>query len=83
MRNAVKWPKSIIISRIFVLAARNYRNSASIPTIIRTAGWWKSAIPGSNRFRKILVRFEKLEASYLGLLEFACAYIVFKRAGSF
>jgi len=35
-----------------------------------------------NRFRKILVRFEKLEASHLGLLQFACAYIVLKRAGS-
>lgn len=33
-----------------------------------------------NRFRKILVRFEKREATYLGLLQFACAYIVLKRA---
>jgi len=36
-----------------------------------------------NRFRKILVRFEKNLATHLGLLQFACAYIVFKRAGSF
>ena len=36
-----------------------------------------------NRFRKILVRFEKKLATHLGLLQFACAYIVLKRAGSF
>jgi hypothetical protein len=30
-----------------------------------------------NRFRKILVCFEKLESSYLGLLMFACAFIAF------
>ena len=33
-----------------------------------------------NRFRKILVRFEKLAATHLALLQFACAYIVFKQA---
>jgi IS5 family transposase len=33
-----------------------------------------------NRFRKILVRFEKLEATSLALLHFASAYTVFKRA---
>ena len=36
-----------------------------------------------NRFRKLLVRFEKQAATHLGLLQFACAYIVFKRAGLF
>jgi putative transposase len=36
-----------------------------------------------NRFRKILVRFEKLEETHLGLLQFACASIVFKRASVF
>ena len=36
-----------------------------------------------NRFRKILVRFEKNLDTHLGLLQFACAYIVFKRSGSF
>jgi hypothetical protein len=33
-----------------------------------------------NRFRKILVRFEKLTVSYLGLLRFACAFIAFRKA---
>jgi IS5 family transposase len=33
----------------------------------------------TNRFRKLLVRFEKLSASYLGLLMFACAFIAFRK----
>jgi transposase len=33
-----------------------------------------------NRFRKLLVRFEKLQSSYLGLLMFACAFIAFRKA---
>jgi len=32
-----------------------------------------------NRFRKLLVRFEKLAASYDGLVELACALIVFRQ----
>jgi hypothetical protein len=28
----------------------------------------------------VLVRFEKLESSYLGLLMFACAFIAFRKA---
>jgi len=36
-----------------------------------------------NRFRKILVRFEKKVKHHSGLLQLACAYIVFKRAGTF
>jgi transposase len=33
-----------------------------------------------NRFRKLLVRFEKLSISYEGLLMFACAFIAFRKA---
>ena len=32
-----------------------------------------------NRFRKLLVRFEKTAAGYEGLLQLACALIVFRR----
>ena len=35
-----------------------------------------------NRFRKLLVRFEKRLAPHLGLLQLACATIVLRRAGS-
>ncbi len=34
-----------------------------------------------NRFRKILVRFEKKDRNYVALLEFACAIIAWRRAG--
>jgi putative transposase len=33
-----------------------------------------------NRFRKLLVRFEKKLETHWALLQFACAYIVLKRA---
>lgn len=36
-----------------------------------------------NRFRKLLVRFEKKLETHLALLQFACAYIVLKRAAVF
>jgi IS5 family transposase len=36
-----------------------------------------------NRFRKILVRFEKKLETHVALLQFACAYIVLKRAEVF
>ena len=36
-----------------------------------------------NRFRKILVRFEKKVDRHLGLLHLACVYIVFKRCETF
>jgi len=32
-----------------------------------------------NRYRKLLVRFEKIAASYEGLLELACALIAFRQ----
>ena len=34
-----------------------------------------------NRYRKLLVRFEKKAANYFGLLAFACALICWRRAG--
>jgi putative transposase len=46
---------------------------------------WVVAVGHSwlKRFRKILVGFEKKLATHLALLQFAGAYIVLKRAGSF
>ena len=32
-----------------------------------------------NRFRKLLVRFEKYALNYLGLVQFACALIVWRK----
>lgn len=36
-----------------------------------------------NRFRRILVRWDKKPENYLGLLHFACALIAFRAAGIF
>jgi putative transposase len=40
----------------------------------RTHSWF-------NRFRRLLVRWEKKEENYMAMLHFACAYITFRRAG--
>lgn len=34
-----------------------------------------------NRFRRLLVRWEKKVANYLGMLHLACAWITFRAAG--
>ena len=34
-----------------------------------------------NRFRKLLVRYEKLTDTYKALLMFSCAFIAFRKAG--
>jgi putative transposase len=36
-----------------------------------------------NRFRRILIRWEKKAQNYLGMLHFACALIAFRSAGLF
>ena len=54
---------------------RHSRNRPKRWVVERTHSW-------INRFRKLLVRFEKTEASYLGLLELACALIIFRKVVS-
>jgi len=34
-----------------------------------------------NRFRKLLVRYEKKDSTFMGLLMFACAFIAFRKGG--
>jgi putative transposase len=36
-----------------------------------------------NRFRRLLIRWEKKPENYMGLLHFACALIAFRAAGLF
>lgn len=36
-----------------------------------------------NRFRRLLIRWEKKAESYLAMLHFACAWITFRAAGLF
>jgi putative transposase len=51
---------------------KNPRYRARRWVVERTHSWL-------NRYRKLLVRFEKLAASYEGLLELACALIAFRQ----
>jgi putative transposase len=51
---------------------RGRRHPARRWVVERTHSWL-------NRFRKLLVRFEKREVSYDGLLELACALIVYRQ----
>ena len=36
-----------------------------------------------NRFRRLLIRWEKKEDNYIAILHFACAWITYKRGGVF
>ena len=36
-----------------------------------------------NRFRRLLIRWEKKEDNYIALLHFVCAWITYKRGGVF
>jgi putative transposase len=51
-----------------------YPNHKARRWIVEVAHSW------INRFRKLLVRYEKLTTTYLGLLMFACAFIAFRKA---
>lgn len=51
---------------------RNPRYKARRWVVERTLSWL-------NRYRKLLVRFEKKTSSHEALLELACAFIVFRR----
>jgi len=52
---------------------RNPRHRAKRWVVERTHSW-------INRYRKLLVRYEKRADSYEGLLEIACALIVFRQS---
>ena len=52
---------------------RNLRHRAKRWVVERTHSW-------IDRYRKLLVRYEKRADSYEGLLEIACALIVFRQS---
>ena len=54
------------------LKRKNSRYKPRRWVVERTHSWL-------NRYRKLLVRFEKTAASYEGLLELACALIAFRQ----
>ena len=41
------------------------------------------SLSGMNRFRRILVRWDKKPENYIAFLHFACALIAFRAAGLF
>ena len=50
-------------------------------SMIRAHRWVVEALhPWLNRFRKLLVRYEKTDPSYEALLHFACAIIAWRKA---
>ncbi len=55
------------------LLKRSVRHKARRWVVERTHSWL-------NRFRRILIRWEKKAENYLGLLHFACAIITYRRA---
>jgi len=66
----------IIVVRGFVPHVRG-RSEEKVDSPGHKARRWvvEAAHSWMNRFRKPLVRFEKLACSYLGLLMFACSFI--------
>jgi putative transposase len=55
---------------------RSARHKARRWVVERTASWL-------NRFRRILIRWEKKAENYLGLLHLVCAVITYRCAGLF
>ena len=71
----------IVVLRGFIPHIRS-RGEEKIENPERKARRWVVEVTHSwmNRFRKLLVRYEKLTSSYLGLLMLACAFIAFRKA---
>jgi transposase len=74
----------VVVLRGFVphIRSRGEEKNALIQHPDYKARRWVVEVSHSwlNRFRKLLVRFEKLTTSYLGLLMLACAFIAFRKA---
>jgi putative transposase len=74
----------IVVLRGFIphIRSRGEEKTERIDNPEHKARRWVVEVTHSwmNRFRKLLVRFEKLTSSYLGLLMFACAFIAFRKA---
>jgi hypothetical protein len=60
-------------------ALRRRRQSNGIPERKPAVGLLRSAIVGSTRFRKLLMRYEKLERSFLALNHLAAGIIAFRK----
>ena len=65
------------------VCSRNEEIQAKVQNPEHRARRWVVEVSHSwlNRFRKLLVRFEKTDRSYLALLMLGCAIIAFRKAG--
>ena len=45
----------------------------------RAAGWWRSGISWFNRFRRLLIRWEKQAAHYLAFAQLAACLIIYRK----
>jgi putative transposase len=74
----------IVVLRGFIphIKSRGQERSEKEQTPDYRARRWVVEVTHSwiNRFRKLLVRYEKLTASYEGLLMLACAFIAFRKS---
>jgi len=71
----------IIVVRGFVPHVRGRSGEKADSPGHKALRWVVEAVHSwMNKFRKLLVRFEKLNSSYLGLLMFACVFIAFRKA---
>jgi transposase len=59
--------------RLVLLRAQNPQYKARQWVVEVTHSWM-------NRFRKLLVRYEKLDRTYKGLLMLSCAFIALRKA---
>jgi putative transposase len=75
--------------RVFGFTAHSSARGAAARALKRQAGFrarrWVGERTQSwlNRFRRLLVRWDKKADNYLGFLHFACALIAFRAAGLF
>ena len=74
---------SSVLRRIFVLVVKKPRKSSE--KLAKKARRWVVERTHSwmNRFRRILIRWEKKPENYIAMLHFACALIAFRAAGLF
>jgi putative transposase len=69
------------IERRFIPHIRHRGEEQMIKNIKHTTKRWVEEITNSwhNRFRKLLIRYEKKSANYLALVQLACCLILYRR----
>ena len=80
IRAVLKWYNKGDILLIFGLVEKKRKKEKEQNPNFRARRWDVEVTHSFfNRFRKLLVRFEKKAANYLALIQFACAIIVWRK----